>query len=219
MMWCVTVNPSLDITYQISGRLQPGGIYRTEPLERSGGKGNNVARAVAFGAPGHCGGDLRWIHGACHLRPRATDGHSVLLRGIRRGESPMLDGCGKRSRNGNSRTGPRIPLPTGKALLSTLLKAVRTRDWVMLSGSLPVGWLDETYAEWIHALKSPAAGILLDTSGLPLRRGVEAQPTAIIPNQVEFQELDRTTMGDVHMIITRRPEGAVWLSPSGDCDF
>ncbi len=215
MIWCVTLNPSLDIVYRVPGRFQPGGIYRTEPLERAGGKGNNVARAVA--RLGH-GVTSVGIYGG-------LTGANIRGRLQKLGVPSLYQESGEESRRcltivGNEdvteirEPGPPIPLSVGATLLRNLLQSVSRADWVTLSGSLPADWPDDTYFEWIQALKPRVAGIVLDTSGLPLRRGVEAQPTAIVPNQAEYQELDDRAIKGVHTIITAGPRGAIWITPS-----
>ena len=61
--------------------------------------------------------------------------------------------------------------------------------WLLLSGSLPPGVPSNFYARLIDMARRKKVKTLLDTDGDALREGVEAAPTAALPNQQEAERL------------------------------
>jgi fructose-1-phosphate kinase PfkB-like protein len=60
---------------------------------------------------------------------------------------------------------------------------------VVFSGSLPRDVEDDFYAEAIRDLSRRGVQCVLDCEGEPLRRGVEAEPALVSPNQREAESL------------------------------
>ena len=60
---------------------------------------------------------------------------------------------------------------------------------VVLAGSLPAGVPTDFYARLIEIAHQVSIPIYLDSSGEALKRGLEARPALIKPNQKEFAEL------------------------------
>jgi 1-phosphofructokinase family hexose kinase len=61
--------------------------------------------------------------------------------------------------------------------------------WLMLCGSLPPGVPAEFYAKMIAIASERGVKTLLHADGDPLRLGVEAKPTVVMPNQQEAERL------------------------------
>jgi len=59
------------------------------------------------------------------------------------------------------------------------------RAQVALSGSLPPGAPEDFYAQLTRLARAEGCRVLLDTSGEPLRRGLEAGPDLVKPNREE----------------------------------
>jgi len=60
---------------------------------------------------------------------------------------------------------------------------------VTLSGSLPGGVKSSAYNDLIRLTRQAGARVILDTSGEPLRQGLEAAPHIVKPNQAELEAL------------------------------
>jgi 1-phosphofructokinase/tagatose 6-phosphate kinase len=60
---------------------------------------------------------------------------------------------------------------------------------LVFAGSLPRGVEEDFYAEAARELARRAVPVVLDTEGEPLRRGLEAEPWLVSPNQHEAEQL------------------------------
>jgi fructose-1-phosphate kinase PfkB-like protein len=74
-------------------------------------------------------------------------------------------------------------------LLDKLHYLARVATYVVFSGSLPRDVEDDFYAEAIRDLNRRGVMCVLDTEGEPLRRGVDAEPFIVSPNQREAESL------------------------------
>jgi fructose-1-phosphate kinase PfkB-like protein len=74
-------------------------------------------------------------------------------------------------------------------LLEKIAYLARAADLVVLAGSLPRGVDPGFYAEAIRELGRRRVRAVLDAEGVPLRRGVEAEPWLVSPNQREAEGL------------------------------
>jgi 1-phosphofructokinase len=194
----LTANPSLDRTLTLPGPLERGSVARlgashTEP----GGKGVNVARAVAA-----AGIDV------VSVLP-AGDGDPVLgpLRdiGLRLATVPI----GTPVRTNYTLTEPDgtttklnepgAPLDEGvrAALQAAVHEHAAAAAWVVLSGSLPPGTPVDWYATLVRSLRDTGARIAVDTSEAPLAAllaaGSDAVPDLLKPNTEELAQLVSST--------------------------
>ena len=74
-------------------------------------------------------------------------------------------------------------------LLEKINYLARGADMVVFSGTLPRGVEDQFYAEAIRDLNRRHVRAVLDSEGVPLRFGVEAEPFLVTPNQREAEGL------------------------------
>jgi tagatose 6-phosphate kinase len=188
----VTLNPAIDVTYQLTTLVRGSGLRVDRALERAGGKGVNVARVAA-----RCGADV------C-----ATG-----LAGGRRGDQLRAGVAGYGIRDefcrieGETRQTVNI-VETGRAGLPTELRepgpAVTGAEWdrflgrfsalaagaevVTMSGSLPPGVPAQAYALLTAATRSVStARVIVDTSGEALRLACAAGPDLVKPNEDELR--------------------------------
>ncbi len=215
MIWCVTLNPSLDITYDLTDNFTPGAIHRVRSVwDRAGGKGNNAARVIAT-----LGHEVTAV-GIYGAFTGAQVRHLLSEQGLPLVWEPCLDETRRcitiLAPNGLSEireAGPFISTEVGSKLLHSLCDRVSSHDWVTLSGSLPVDWPDDTYQTWITCLQQKVRGIIVDTSGPPLEYALRASPTVVVPNFDEYKEIQHVPQHASHIITTLGAGGALWHSP------
>jgi 1-phosphofructokinase len=200
----LTANPSLDRTLQLPARLERGGVVRLGPSSTEpGGKGVNVARAVAA-----AGADV------VSVLPAADDDPIVsALRGLHLGlalatvpvPTPVRTNYTLTEPDGTTTklNEPGTPLDgqTRAALTAALHTHAAQARWVVLSGSLPPATPPDWYAQLIRALRDTDVRIAVDTSEAPLRAllaaGPEAAPDLLKPNSEELAQLAGVAEADV----------------------
>src|SRR5256885_13914569 len=82
-------------------------------------------------------------------------------------------------------------------LLEKLTYLARGADAVVFAGSLPRDVDDAFYAEAIRELNRRNVRTVLDSEGLPMRLGVQAEPFLVSPNQDEAEDLAGQEFDDV----------------------
>jgi 1-phosphofructokinase len=193
MIVTLTANPSVDRTMQLDASIQRGGVFRATSVgDEAGGKGVNVARAVAHaGVP------------AVAVLP--ADDDDLLVKGlIEAGVHPVNVPVGRPSRVNITVTEPdgtttKFNDPGhdfGPAVLAKvearLLDRSRGDDWVVLSGSLPPGTSPQWYAHLTASLKDAGRRVAIDTSGDALIAAVGNDghlPDLLKPNAEELASL------------------------------
>jgi 1-phosphofructokinase len=198
----LTANPSLDRTLQLPVPLVTGGIVRlTDARTEPGGKGVNVARAIAA-----AGTDVVSVLPAAETDPIVTalralglELATVPVPSVVRTNYTLVDPHGTTTKLNE----PGAPLD--EATRAQLAAVLRDRSagarWVVLSGSLPAGTPPGWYAELVAALRGTGARIAVDTSEAPLlallESGPDAAPDLLKPNAEELAQITGTTEGEV----------------------
>jgi len=202
MIVTLTPNPSVDRTLEISS-LERGEVVRsTRAFVEPGGKGVNVARALAKnGVPvsivipvgGPDGAQLEGL-----IDDLALPHRSVRIDGSVRANVSLVEPDGTVTKV--NAPGPHLSPDEIAALVESSLVDVRQASWLAGCGSLPPGVSNDFYAELTLAAKSRGANIAIDTSGPALAGAVDAAPDVIKPNDLELAELTGqplTTLRDV----------------------
>lgn len=185
MILTVTLNPAIDLTYQV-GELNPGETHRVSRVgERLGGKGVNVASVLSqLGVPAMATGLLR-------------DGPPAFfpIAGAARRTVVVTDG---RDATAFWEPGPVITAAEWEGFKAHFSLLLKQSTVVVLSGSLPGGLPDDAYAWLIGLCRAAGVASILDSSGSALRRGVAAGPDIVKPNADELADLgqpdDRTVV-------------------------
>ena len=196
-----TINPAVDISTSVA-LVRPAHKLRcAAPRRDPGGGGINVARVVTrFGAEVLAvftvGGPI-----GEHLK------ELVAREGIRSLTIPIRADTREDLAVVESETGQqyRFVLP-GPALAETewraCLDALASPDikprFLVASGSLPPGVPDDFYAKLATTMRANGAKVIVDTSGLPLQRALEAGVYLIKPNLREMRELLGVSMDREH---------------------
>src|SRR5690348_134326 len=176
-----------------SSDLQGGHRHRASgSLTSAGGKGINVARAlkrldtpvIATGLAGGRTGD-RIIE---ELAAEAILNDFVRIHDESRTSTAVVDPTAG-TLSEIYEWGPAVRADELEMLLDKLRYLSRVASYVVFCGSLPRDVEDDFYAEAIRDLNRRGVACVLDTEGEPLRRGVEAEPFLVSPNQREAESL------------------------------
>ncbi|MBM7868443.1 1-phosphofructokinase [Heliobacterium gestii] len=192
MILTVTLNAAIDKTYRVE-RFQVGDVKRVKKvIATAGGKGLNVARVIhALGEPvlatGFAGGFAgRFIETKLDEQQVAHD--FVRLDGESRTCINIIDeATGVQTEV--LEPGPSVSPADTERLLARFQAALERCTVVTLSGSLPQGIDRDIYTRLIALAKGAGKKVILDTSGEPLAKGMEAAPTLIKPNRDEVGQL------------------------------
>lgn len=192
MIVTVTLNAALDRTVTVP-IFQLGHRHRaSEVLTLAGGKGINVARAlkhldvpvVAIGLAGGRTG-TRIVE---ELTTEAILNDFVRIREESRTSTAVVDPTAGSYTEINE-WGPRVSPTELDMLLEKLRYVSGAAECVVFAGSLPRGVDEGFYGEAARELSRRGVRIVLDTEGEPLRRGLEAEPWLVSPNQHEAEQL------------------------------
>jgi 1-phosphofructokinase/tagatose 6-phosphate kinase len=189
----VTLNAAIDRTLTVPN-FQRGHRHRASAgMTFAGGKGINVARAlkaldVPVVATGFAGGrtGTRIVE---ELTEEAILNDFVRIAGESRTSTLVIDPAGGSSSTEIYEWGPEASPDEVTMLLEKVAYLARPADLVILAGSLPRGVDSAFYGETIRELSRRRVRAVLDTEGEPLRRGVEAEPWLVSPNQREAESL------------------------------
>lgn len=226
MIVTLTVNPSVDRTMQIDRQIRRGDVFRALSVgDEAGGKGVNVARAVAHA-------DVP----AVAVLPADSD--DLLVKGlVEAGVHPINVPVGRPSRVNITVTEPDgtttkfndpghvFPPSVLDQLGTRLVERSQGSGWVVLSGSLPPGAPAGLYADMATRLKAAGRRVALDTSGDPLALAMAADshlPDLLKPNAEELSSLtdddpaaleaDPGAAADAARVLVERGVGAVLLT-------
>ena len=194
----LTANPSLDRTLTLPGPLHRGGVARLAPsTTEPGGKGVNVARAVAA-----AGVDVLAVLPAAADDPFVRALTAIgLPPAVVPVPSPVRTNYTLTEPDGTTtklnEPGAALDDDVRTALGSLLTTAAGTARWVALSGSLPTGTPVDWYAQLVRQLRTTGVRIAVDTSEAPLlallAAGPESAPDLVKPNTEELAQLAGTT--------------------------
>jgi len=192
MIVTVTLNAAIDRTLAVPN-FQLGQRHRaSQGLTLAGGKGINVARAlkrldVPVVATGLAGGrtGTRIVE---ELTSEAILNDFVRIADESRTSTAVVDPTTATYTEINE-WGPHVEPDELTTLLDKISYLARGADMVVFSGTLPRGVEDSFYAEAIRDLNRRQVRAVLDSEGVPLRLGVEAEPFLVSPNQREAEGL------------------------------
>ncbi|MGY1660670.1 1-phosphofructokinase family hexose kinase [Geodermatophilus sp. SYSU D00705] len=198
----LTANPSLDRTLALPGPLERGSVVRLAPSSTEpGGKGVNVARAVAA-----AGADVVTVLPAGDDDPIVAALHrlGLPLASVPIG-SPVRTNYTLAEPDGTTtklnEPGAELDAGTRAALAAALHEHAAGARWVVLSGSLPPGTPVDWYADLVRSLRDTGARIAVDTSEAPLlallAAGPDAAPDLLKPNAEELAQLAGATEAEL----------------------
>ncbi|GEQ34318.1 tagatose-6-phosphate kinase [Marinilactibacillus psychrotolerans] len=204
MIVTITMNPSIDVSYQLD-TLKIDTINRVAKTSKTaGGKGLNVTRVLKqIGADVTASGLMGGFLGEQIKKELDT-------LNVKHDFSPINDeirNCIAILHEGKQteilESGPVISLQEGNQFLKHFEQLIQQASIVSFSGSLPLGLPKNFYAEMIKICNSKNKDVLLDCSGEGLKRILNGseKPLLIKPNIEELSSvLGRKIMNDLAAI-------------------
>lgn len=191
----VTLNPAIDLTAGMRG-FRPGRVNRIA-WDRAdpGGKGVNVASFLADFGLGVTAAGLMGTENARAFTDlfaaKAIIDRFVGLAGRTRTNVKLIDeaAAGEDAVTDLNFPGPTATPASLEQLSAVLGEVAADHEIFVLSGSVPAGADEDIYARMTTRLKQRGRKVVLDASGGPLKRGVEARPALIKPNIHELRDL------------------------------
>jgi tagatose 6-phosphate kinase len=185
----VTLNPALDLTYELR-RVDWAGVNRpAEVRSRPGGKGINVGRTLhALGADVlvlGLAGELTGEAVRSALAATGVPGAFTEIAGETRRTLAVIDRDRGQTALFNE-PGPRVSAAEYAALRARYQAELAASAAVVLTGSLPPGLPSGSYAELTGIAAAAGVPVVLDAEGEPLLRGLGASPAVIKPNLAEL---------------------------------
>ncbi|WP_167627995.1 1-phosphofructokinase family hexose kinase [Listeria valentina] len=194
MILTVTLNPSVDIRYQIP-HFKENSTNRVPAVQigkTAGGKGLNVSRVIhAFGEPLLATGLLGGSLGAFIVKQLSDQGIPYDFTNTEAESRNCIAILHDGKQTEILEAGPAILAKEKMTFLQHFQALLETTSVVTLSGSLPNGLPQSFYAQLIALAAEKEIPVLLDTSGPSLRESlsVKEKPYLIKPNQEELIEL------------------------------
>ena len=234
MISTLTPNPSLDLTYELPGKLLRAVVQRATSVSvEAGGKGINVSRnLVANGAPSRAVAPIGGPSGEQFLS--LLEGVEVELvrvpvAGPVRINTALAERSGALTKINAG--GPTLSEEEVERLLAETAAAARGAVWLAACGSLPPGAPDDLLARVVVAAHEAGCMAAADSSGAPLAATLKAGPDLIKPNAEELAELvgkPLATFGDVlasakeacargarSVLVSLGSDGAILLNEDG----
>lgn len=190
MITTVCMNPCFDKSMTVQ-KLTVGEVNRVgETRYDVGGKGINVAIVLKrLGTSVNCVGCIGQDDEASFrdmLSKEKLSFEALKLKGKIRTNMKVIDLSTSTTTELNEQ-GPVIDEKEIKQFLSLLAKHTKNSEYVVLSGSVPVGSGEDIYKRCMETLKDKKT--VLDTSGQMLLEGLRAKPYLVKPNLPELEAL------------------------------
>lgn len=192
MILTITLNPSVDIAYQLD-TFHLDTVNRVEKVQKTaGGKGLNVTRVLKqigedVVATGFIGGDFGSYVKKQLTRNDIKNSFVEIENETRNCIAVLHDG----KQTEILEQGPTIQEHEALNFIEHLEITLNNVDVVVISGSLPKGLASNYYVEIVELCKEFGVAVVLDCSGEALKNVLESQqkPTVIKPNTEELSQL------------------------------
>jgi 1-phosphofructokinase len=202
MILTITLNPSVDRTIEVD-QLRRGAVHRASSVRVDpGGKGINVARALAANGVkafavvtvGGAEGD----HLTAMLAAAGVEIVPVPIAGSIRSNITVVEPDGTTTKLNE----PGAALTSGEtaAVLDAVAAQASAAEWVVVSGRLPPGADPALYARIVEIAGQSQIRTAVDTSGPAFAAALAARPALVKPNADELAEAvgrPLVTLGDV----------------------
>lgn len=193
MIVTVTASPAIDRLLTLDAPLDRGAVVRTgSPVDQPGGKGVNVARAVAGAGQPVTAVFPAGEHDSFVSAVRGTDLHHVVspLASRVRVNLTLAEPDGTTTKL--NAPGAELDPAELEALVRTVMASSVGASWVALCGSLPPGVPAHWYRDLVGPLGELGTRVAVDTSGEPLAAVLSdaaLAPDLVKPNAQELVDL------------------------------
>jgi 1-phosphofructokinase len=204
LIYCILTNPAVDVVYSLD-EIRPGSTTTgVKSRIAPAGKGINVARIIKKLGEEVCvigiiqANNRDQFHD--YLRNAGILSHWVVVEGTTRVNVTLLEAKTGQTTHVSSLQAPissDVQLEAQELINSYVANEA---DACIFAGSLPDGIGNEYYQKVIRSSKEKGAFCLLDTSGDPLKFGIQAKPHMIKPNLEELEEFFGESIQGVHHI-------------------
>lgn len=192
MILTITLNPSVDIAYQLD-TFHLDTVNRVEKVQKTaGGKGLNVTRVLKqvgedVVATGFIGGEIGSYVKKQLTRNDIKNSFVEIGNETRNCIAVLHDG----QQTEILEQGPTIQEHEALNFIEHLESILNNVEVVVISGSLPKGLASNYYVEIVELCKQCDVAVVLDCSGEALKKVLESQqkPTVIKPNTEELSQL------------------------------
>lgn len=192
MILTITLNPSVDIAYQLD-TFHLDTVNRVEKVQKTaGGKGLNVTRVLKqigedVVATGFIGGEIGSYVKKQLTRNDIKNSFVEIGNETRNCIAILHDG----QQTEILEQGPTIQEHEALNFIEHLEIILNNVEVVAISGSLPKGLASNYYVEIVELCKKCGVAVVLDCSGEALKKVLESQqkPTVIKPNTEELSQL------------------------------
>jgi len=215
MIYTVTLNPTLDITYMLDEIRFGEPLMASKVVESPGGKGINVSLALhSMGVDSLAIALIGGFTGEEVLALLKEEGlkidfirienetrTNVIVLGERDGKELLIRAAG-----------PPVIKKDTDDICRYIFNIALAPGILVLSGSLPPGVDDDIYASLIAYGRSKGMKTVLDGDGEPLAIGVREKPYLIKPNYRELVRLAGHDFDDDHSVVeycTELTEGGI----------
>lgn len=191
MILTITLNPSVDIAYQLD-TFHLDTVNRVEKVQKTaGGKGLNVTRVLKqvgedVVATGFIGGEIGSYVKKQLTRNDIKNSFVEIGNETRNCIAVLHDG----QQTEILEQGPTIQEHEALNFIEHLEIILNNVEVVVISGSLPKGLASNYYVEIVELCKQYDVAVVLDCSGEALKKVLESQqkPTVIKPNTEELSQ-------------------------------
>ncbi|WP_292465980.1 1-phosphofructokinase family hexose kinase [Methanolobus sp.] len=188
----LTMNPAIDKSTSTEHVIPEHKLYCKPAQYEPGGGGVNVSRAIkklggesllVYPSGGMAGQMLNTL-----LEQEGVELRPLPIKGMTRENLIVLEGStGQQYRFGMP--GPQLQADEWERCLRELSSASPTPDYLITSGSLPMGVPSDLYARVARIGKDIGAKVIVDASGEALEKALQEGVYLIKPNIREFQKL------------------------------
>ncbi|MEZ6097708.1 MAG: 1-phosphofructokinase family hexose kinase [Pirellulaceae bacterium] len=194
----VTLNPAVDKSCSVEQVVAERKLRCGQPTFHPGGGGINVARAVAelggeVATYWPCGGAIGELLRQL-LDEEGVEHYPIKIRAMTRENLIVFEQSSEQQFRfglpGATLTDEEVQL-----VLDILLADDPSPEYLVLSGSLPPDVDENLYAQIAKAMPA-SCRVILDTSGWPLRLGLQSPLFLIKPNMHELEQLAGRTIAD-----------------------
>lgn len=231
----ITLNPALDLSTSVDRMLANRKLRCAGAVLEPGGGGVNVSRVIRrFGGRSTAFVALGGPTGRTLRELMERDGLEIIefpIAGATR-QNVTVDETVRGRQYRLVLQGPRWSGKEVKAALARIERLAAEHEYVVATGSLPPGVPEDFYARLARMVRRQGGRLILDTSGPPLRKALEAGVYLVKPNHLEFRDMAGASRSDWQsmarvgrrlrergeaeaMIVTRGAMGALAILPDG----